>query len=630
MGSPPNTGTTMVTIFSGNPNGIVQGNQGDVVSDPVTPAIWQATGAGYSTIWTQGSGGSGSQGPQGPQGAPGAQGAQGAAGANGAQGPQGTAGSNGAQGAQGAQGPGGSTGPQGAAGATGATGPQGPIGALQPPPQSVQLLDNSGTTVLSIFEIAPPALPGYSQVTLLSSTRGTGTTAVSSSFTPVSYQVLIANLNQVSSASSAAMTDTYGLTWHHCTGQPLASGSDCSDCWYAQVPSGYSGGAITVTATFNASGNSIMQITGVLSNATGVIQDTAGYSGATITETFGSVPLSSSVVVGALIAGIGSTPTSLQGLTALATITDAGSANIEQSFYIVGAYGVPGPQGAQGPQGATGAQGTQGPQGTQGTGSALIGYIQYEPSSEVTYNNSGASFAAYDATNLSVSFVAPTSGTVLVRLTARCQVTSGYGYFGLLDHTSHSQYADSAMVTGNISGSPIQTFSVPIVVSGLTAGTTYQFDWAGLGTGLNLFVQGAAGAPGTAYAGPAIMEVWAQGAIAGTQGAQGPPGWPATVAAVAVSSNAATVAVTAQSTAITNNAAGSVAITLTTSGAVDGQSSLVRFYDHSAASQTLSWVNTENSLVTVPTASNGSTTLPLTVGFIYNGVTSKWRCVAVV
>jgi len=30
----------------------------------------------------------------------------------------------------------------------------------------------------------------------------------------------------------------------------------------------------------------------------------------------------------------------------------------------------------------------------------------------------------------------------------------------------------------------------------------------------------------------------------------------------------------------------------------------------------------------VPTLSNGSTTSPLSVGFIYNGATSKWRCMA--
>lgn len=55
---------------------------------------------------------------------------------------------------------------------------------------------------------------------------------------------------------------------------------------------------------------------------------------------------------------------------------------------------------------------------------------------------------------------------------------------------------------------------------------------------------------------------------------------------------------------------------------------MVRVLDFSAAAQTITWVNTENSTVTAPILSNGSTTLPLTVGFQYNAATSKWRCIA--
>ena len=99
--------------------------------------------------------------------------------------------------------------------------------------------------------------------------------------------------------------------------------------------------------------------------------------------------------------------------------------------------------------------------------------------------------------------------------------------------------------------------------------------------------------------------------------------------AVAASSNAATVPVTFWLTTVTNNAAASITITITTTNAVDGQQLIVRYYDHSAAAQTLAWTNTENSLVSVPTTSLGSTTLPTTVGFIFNTQTTKWRCVAV-
>ena len=98
---------------------------------------------------------------------------------------------------------------------------------------------------------------------------------------------------------------------------------------------------------------------------------------------------------------------------------------------------------------------------------------------------------------------------------------------------------------------------------------------------------------------------------------------------VTVTSNAGTVPVTNYLSTFTNSSDATMTITLATSGATDGQIAIVRIYDHSAAAETITWVNTANSGVSVPTTSNGSTTLPLTVGFMYNGATSKWRCLAV-
>ena len=98
--------------------------------------------------------------------------------------------------------------------------------------------------------------------------------------------------------------------------------------------------------------------------------------------------------------------------------------------------------------------------------------------------------------------------------------------------------------------------------------------------------------------------------------------------AVTVTSNAGTVPVTGRLFTFTNSSAGTMAITLTTTNATDGQMTIVRIYDFSAVAQTIGWTNTENSTATVPTTSNGSTTLPLTVGFMYNSATSKWRCIA--
>lgn len=99
--------------------------------------------------------------------------------------------------------------------------------------------------------------------------------------------------------------------------------------------------------------------------------------------------------------------------------------------------------------------------------------------------------------------------------------------------------------------------------------------------------------------------------------------------ATTMTSNAVTIDLAYKNNTVTNNSAATMAITLPTAGAIDGEMRTVRVLDFSAATQTIGWTNTENSTdVSVPTTSNGSTTLPYTVGFQYNSATSKWRCIA--
>ncbi len=93
------------------------------------------------------------------------------------------------------------------------------------------------------------------------------------------------------------------------------------------------------------------------------------------------------------------------------------------------------------------------------------------------------------------------------------------------------------------------------------------------------------------------------------------------------SANAATIDLMFVSNTISNNSAATLTVTLPTAGAVDGQRRIVRVLDFSAVAQTITWVNTETA-VTPPTPSNGSTTLPKTAGFQFNGATSLWRCIA--
>ena len=98
--------------------------------------------------------------------------------------------------------------------------------------------------------------------------------------------------------------------------------------------------------------------------------------------------------------------------------------------------------------------------------------------------------------------------------------------------------------------------------------------------------------------------------------------------AVTVTSNAGTVPVTFKLNTFTNSSAATMAITMATTSAVDVQMTIVRIYDYSAVAETIGWTNTENSTVSAPLTSNGSTTLPLTVGFMFNSATTKWRCIA--
>lgn len=97
------------------------------------------------------------------------------------------------------------------------------------------------------------------------------------------------------------------------------------------------------------------------------------------------------------------------------------------------------------------------------------------------------------------------------------------------------------------------------------------------------------------------------------------------MATATVTANAATITRANRNNKFVNSSAAAMTITLSTASAAAGDMLLIQIYDFSAVAQTITWVNTENSTVTVPATSNGSTTLPLTVGFMWNASTSKWR-----
>lgn len=100
--------------------------------------------------------------------------------------------------------------------------------------------------------------------------------------------------------------------------------------------------------------------------------------------------------------------------------------------------------------------------------------------------------------------------------------------------------------------------------------------------------------------------------------------------AITVTTNAGSASQSFLVNTFTNSSAAAMTITIpvATPTPKDGQFLEVRIYDFSAVAEGITWVNTENSTVSVPTISNGSITLPVSVLFQYNNGTSKWRCVA--
>lgn len=165
------------------------------------------------------------------------------------------------------------------------------------------------------------------------------------------------------------------------------------------------------------------------------------------------------------------------------------------------------------------------PRGASGSGKPL-GYVSYGPDPQSTYNLQDISVvnAPVDATNLTVKFVAPASGNVLVQASCLCYVgtlsNSGQAQLVLFfaAHTTQVQVSQIQLVGGVFAtigaGGPI-TAELEArgfysnVVTGLTPGASYQWDlWAGSTNGV--FIAQIWASNGFLHdAGPAEIYVWA-------------------------------------------------------------------------------------------------------------------------
>ena len=147
-----------------------------------------------------------------------------------------------------------------------------------------------------------------------------------------------------------------------------------------------------------------------------------------------------------------------------------------------------------------------------GNGSGLIGLTAYNPAANTTVTSTSSTVSDVDATNALVSFVAPPSGIVLVRLTAlQTSISSSGYYWGLRSGTDTPVFMAGLGATTSIA-----KMAVPGRVSGLTPGTTYNWKWChrtynNSATATIYYGQDSANSGSALWNpyGPLMMEVWA-------------------------------------------------------------------------------------------------------------------------
>lgn len=137
----------------------------------------------------------------------------------------------------------------------------------------------------------------------------------------------------------------------------------------------------------------------------------------------------------------------------------------------------------------------------------LIEVVQYAPTPKTVYTTASTSPVAVDSTNLTVSFQAPPTGIVLVKLFGLVvnQTAGNTVIWGMLNHGT-TQWSTSTQGATDLGQTMV---GMDLRVSGLTPGATYSWDWGWYvttGTG-EMDVGEPSGA--TPIAAPATIEVWA-------------------------------------------------------------------------------------------------------------------------
>ncbi len=142
-----------------------------------------------------------------------------------------------------------------------------------------------------------------------------------------------------------------------------------------------------------------------------------------------------------------------------------------------------------------------------GAAGALLASKYYKPATQQNPSTASTTLVDVDATNLAVTFTAPASGKVIVRLQAGCYNTGNYGQFGVREGTTNIAVG---RVNANNAAGPTAVRS--FLITGISAGShTYKFAFSAGGSGgtMNLYYQTDDPAVASASIGPASIEVWA-------------------------------------------------------------------------------------------------------------------------
>lgn len=150
-----------------------------------------------------------------------------------------------------------------------------------------------------------------------------------------------------------------------------------------------------------------------------------------------------------------------------------------------------------------------------GGGGGLLAIQVYAPSSQTVYTRQNATLADVDATNAAVTFTAPASGNVLVRVSAWLDYTGtgNEGYLGLREGSSDISGTITRVLRGNTDNDLEFYASVPMYVTGLSAGShtlklSFAINQTGATPTMRIIIQDGSGPSTPTKWGPLVMEVW--------------------------------------------------------------------------------------------------------------------------